>query len=194
MGEAFAWIGRIVEWIGQWIPRWLVCPPTTGFVKYEGFFLPGRLRRFKSPMRITVLGPGLHWYWPATTQIDSYPVVIQQDNLPSQTIETLDHVTITVGGVLTYRVSDLGKLLPNCHNAIKLLQVITLAAIHTVICRMSHEALREEQRRGTLNTKLRNEVKRRTAEFGVEVEDCMLTDLVRSRAIRLIQSSQSDTE
>ena len=59
---------------------------------------------------------------------------------------------------------------------------------------MTHDELRLEQRKRTLNTKLRNAVQRRTLEFGVEVDDCMLTDLVRSRAIRLIQSTQSDTE
>lgn len=192
MSQAFAWIGKIVEWIGQWIPRWQIVPATLAFVKYEGFFLPAWLRRFKGDLRVTPKGPGLFWYWPATTMIDNYPTVLQADNLPSQTFETLDGVTITASGRVSYRISDIAKVLTSNHSPQKTIEVYTLGAIHDVCCRMNLDALKDEQRRGTLKTKLRKATQNLLTPFGVEVDSVALTDLARTRAYRLIQSTQQD--
>jgi regulator of protease activity HflC (stomatin/prohibitin superfamily) len=193
---ALAWIGQIMEWIGRWFPRWSLLDTTEGAVKFEGFFLPQKLRvwcgGYDGAMRTTVLGPGMHWFWPVTTSFQVYPTEYQTDNLPSQTIETADGKTITVSGMITYRITDLGKLLPRTHSALKLVQVLTLAAVHATMCKFTFEQLSVEQRKGTLNTKLRNAAQKPLEEFGVKVEDCMLTDLTRSKVFRLIQSTQQD--
>lgn len=192
MDAALGWIGQLIEWVGRFFPRWTVLDKTQGAVKSEGFFLPARFRKFKDDVRVTVLGPGLHWWWPATTVMEAYPIAFQTDNLPSQTIETTDNISVTVGGMISYRVSDLGKLLPRCHSAVKAIQTVTLPAIHQIVCRMTWQQLKEEQRKGTLNTKLRNATQKRLAEFGIEVDEVALTDLVKARAYRLIQSTQVD--
>jgi regulator of protease activity HflC (stomatin/prohibitin superfamily) len=193
MQAAFEWIGKIADWIGQWIPRWQMVNSTHAYVKYEGFFLPSRWRRFKDDIRVTRCDPGIFWWWPATTNIDHYPTVYQSDNLPSQTFETEDGVSITVGAIVSYTVTDVVTLLTGNQNAVKTIEVESLAAIHQVCCRMKYAELREEQRRRTLGTKLRNEAQRGLDRWGVKVEDCRLTDLTRTKALRLIQSTQSDT-
>lgn len=194
MEGALAWIGKIAEWIGQWFPRWTVLDRTQGAVKSEGFFLPTRLRRFKDDVRVTALAPGLHWWWPATTAFELYPTSFQTDNLPSQTMETNDDTTITVGGMITYTVVDIEKLLTQTHSGQKMIQAKTLAAIHKVCCKMTWDQLKKEQREGTLDTKLRNACQRPLTMFGVKVEDCQLTDLAKTRVYRLIQSTQQDNE
>lgn len=190
--SALGWIGQIAGWIEQWIPHWFICPPNRGYVKFEGFFLPRRLRRCKEPMRLTFCGAGLHWYWPATTSIDHYPIAFQTDNLPSQSFETEDGFSITVGGSVSYTIPDLVKLFSSSYGPEKTIAVHTLTAIHRVCCSMKLEKLKEEQRRGTLNTKLRLAAQKSLTAFGVQVEQCSLTDLTKSRAIRLIQSTQQD--
>lgn len=192
MDSALAWIGQLAEWLGKFFPRFALLTQGEGAVKYEGFFLPARLRRYKEPIRLTVHEPGLHWYWPATSSWQEYPTALQTDNLPSQTMETVDGISIVAGGMISYRVSDLGKLLPHCHSAVKLVQSLVLTSIHETCCSYKWPDLKEAQRRRTLNTKLRNAAKRTLAEFGIEVVDCMLTDLVRTRVYRLIQSTQQD--
>lgn len=192
MGSALDWIGQIASWIGQWIPRWVLLDSTMGAVKFEGFFLPARWRRYKGNMRTTVWGPGIWWFWPATTFVSTYPTAFQTDNLPSQTMETADGVAITVGGMLTYTVDDVAKLLTQTHSGVKMVQVLTLAAVHDVCCNLDWDQLRAEQRRGTLDTKLRNAAQRQLTDFGVRVSKCMLTDLAKTRVYRLIQSTQQD--
>lgn len=114
--------------------------------------------------------------------------------LPSQTFETVDGVSITVGGVVDYTVTDIVAAITQTHSCMKTVQVHTLAAIHEVCCRMTREQLKDEQRRGTLKTKLKNQAQGPLKEFGVQIESCRLTDLTKTRAYRLIQSTQQDTE
>jgi regulator of protease activity HflC (stomatin/prohibitin superfamily) len=177
---ALAWIGQIAEWVGKFFPRRIVMPVNMGGVKYVG------------GDTVVVMGPGIHWYWPWSTSIDTYPTATQTDNLPSQTMETADDVSITVGGMVTYSVHDVAALLSQTHSGFKRIQAMTLAGIHRVCCRMTWSELKNEQRRGTLDTKLRHGVQKDLAAYGVTIEDCQLTDLARTRVYRLIQSTQQD--
>ena len=103
-------------------------------------------------------------------------------------------MSVTVGGMISYKVVDIYKLLTACHNPVMAVRTITLPAIHQVACRMSWSELKIEQQKGTLNTKLRNATQKRLAEFGIAVDSVELTDMTKVRALRLIQSSQSDQE
>lgn len=198
MEGALAWIGQLAEWIGKFFPRWALLDSTEGAVKFTGFLLPRHLRLkfggYDGDLRVTVHGPGIHWYWPTVSSWQAYPTAFQTDDLPSQTVETADGVTITVSGMISYSISDLGKLLPRTHSVVKAVQVLSMTTIHGVVCKMKWEDLREKQRRGTLKTDLRNAARKELAEFGIEIEDCMLTDLVRTRAYRLISSTQADNQ
>lgn len=198
MGAALDWIGWIATWIGRFFPRWMVIEQNQQALKTEGFFLPKTFRvrcgGFNGDVRLTVCYPGLHWWWPATSTFENYPTAFQTDNLPSQTVETADGQSVTVGGMISYRIADVGKLLPYCYSPTKAIQTMTLPAVHNVVCKLKWDDLKDEQRRGTLGTKLRNETKKRLSEFGVDVEGVELTDMVRTRAYRLIQSTQQDEE
>lgn len=192
MESALAWVGQIAQWIGSFFPRWTTLDLTQGAIKTEGFFLPARLRRFKEPARVTACGPGMHWWWPATTKWEEYSVAFQTDNLPSQNIETIDGLGITVGGMIGYRVSDVRLLLTRCCSPTMAVRTVTLPAVHAAICRMRWDDLQDAQRKGTIATRLRNESKKRLAEFGIDVDCVELTDMIRVRAFRLIQSTQQD--
>lgn len=194
MESALAWVGQIAAWIGSFFPRWTTLDLTQGAVKTEGFFLPPRFRRFKDAVRVTACGPGMHWWWPATTKWEEYPVSFQTDNLPSQTVETVDGHGITVGGMISYRVANVLPLLTQCNSPVMVMRTVTLPAIHAVVCKMKWEELQEAQRKGTIVTKLRNETRKRLAEFGIDVDAVELTDMVRVRAFRLIQSTQQDDQ
>lgn len=196
MDSAFAWIGWIFEWLGKFFPRWQVLDTTEGGVKFQGFMLPRRLRvrfgGYDGDMRVTLCEPGLHWWWPATTRLEVYPTARQADNLPTQMMVTTDGKVVAVSGMLVYRVADLLKLFPTTYSAVRLVQDITLTAVHDVCCEMSWETLQSEQRSGKLNTKLKNAVKKQLEEYGIEVIKCMLTDLAPGRIYRMINSTQQD--
>ncbi len=180
MGSALDWIGQIAEWIGKLFPRWLIMPVNMGGVKYVG------------GSKVVALGPGIHWYWPARTLVDTYPTARQTDNLPSQSLMTAEHRVINVGAMVIYEVEDVARLLSSTHSAQRAIQDITLAAIHAVCCEMTLTDLHTEQRRGTLDTKLKNAAKKQLEDYGVRVLKVQLTDLSPSRVLRLVQSTQQD--
>lgn len=197
MERAFDFVGWIASWIAKFFPRWQTVDQNQGAVKYEGFFLPRWLRvccgGFDGDLQVHSLGPGLHWYWPATTNFEVVATALQTDNLPSQTIETRDGQSVTIGAMISYRISDVGKLIPNCYAPMNLIATFAMPAIHKVACSMNWADLKESQRNQTLNTQLRNAVKKKLTAFGVDVESVELTDMTKVRAYRLIQSTQNDT-
>lgn len=180
MEGALAWIGQIAEWIGRFIPRWIILDPRKGGVKFVRGWKVVKLRPFD-------------WYWPVTTEIDTYPIVRQTDNLVTQTFVTSDDITIAVGGMIVYEVDDVVKILTTVHNAVHAIQDIALTAIHDVCCNMTWDQLKNEQRKGTLDTKLRKATEKQLSEYGVKVIKCMLTDLARTRVLKVIQSVNKDS-
>lgn len=181
MGEALAWIGYCVEWFGKFIPRWRVLDTTEGMVK----FVRGK--------KVVVCGPGVHFWWPAVTVTNVYPTARQADRLPTQTMCTTDDKTIIVGGMLVYKVDDLGLLLSTTHSAVAAIKDICLSAVHDVCCSMSWAELKDEQQRGTLDTKLKNAAQKQLTEYGVKVVKLMLTDLAPCRVLKLSQSNEENT-
>lgn len=181
MESAFAWLGRLVEWVGQFFPRWIVLDTTQGAVKF--------VRGFK----VVPLKPGIHWYWPATTTIAQYPTARQADDLRTQTFVTTDDKVIAVGGMVIYEVTDIEPLLAHTYKPAQTVTDIALTAIHDVCCKLSWDEIKKEQRKGTLDTKLRRETQKQLEPYGVRVLKTMLTDLSPTKVYKLIQSTSNDS-
>lgn len=178
--QAFGWVGQLVEWFGQFFPRWIILDTTEGAVKF---------RKGHDPVS---LGSGIHWYWPATTKLTEYPTAFQADRLQAQTIVTTDDRTIIVAGMISYEVVDILPLVAHTHSAITTIKNLALTAVHDVCCKMSWEELKAEQRKGTLDTKLRNAAKKMLEPVGVKVEDLVLVDLAPARVLKLLQSTSQE--
>lgn len=180
MDSALAWIGRIAEWIGQWVPRWAILDATQGAIKYVG----GK--------RIVVCGPGVHFWWPARTTFVEYPTARQTDRLETQTMESKDGKTFIAGGTLTYQVEDLALLVPCTHSPATAVIDIAMTALHDVLCSYDWSDLQTRQRKRTLKTELRNEAQRSLTELGVRVITLKLNTLARARVVKVSQSTSSE--
>jgi regulator of protease activity HflC (stomatin/prohibitin superfamily) len=196
MESAFAWIGKIADWIGQWIPRRSILDTTEGAIKYTGFFLPRRLRvalgGFDGEIEVKVCKAGIHWYWPAASTWVVYPTAKQTDRLETQTMESKDGKTFLVGGTLTYQVTDLALLVPQNHSPVTATIDIAMLAIHDVCCSLDWTELQEEQRKGTLKTKLKNAAQRDLEDIGIKVIRLKLNSLARCRVLKISQSTSSE--
>lgn len=179
MDSALAWIGQIANWLGTFIPRWTIYDTTEGGVK----FVCGK--------KAVGLGPGIHWYWPVTTTIVNYPTARQADDLRSQTMMTLDDRVIVVGGMIVYEVTDVLTLLSTSHSAATTIKDLALTAVHDVCCNLSLSDLMSENRKGTLDTKLRNSAQKVLTPYGVRVLKLMLIELAPCRVLKLIQTTSS---
>jgi regulator of protease activity HflC (stomatin/prohibitin superfamily) len=177
---AFDWISSFIEWFGKFFPRWVILDTTEGAVK----FVRGK--------KAIALAAGIHWYWPIMTKMQGYPTAFQADRLPSQTITTTDDKVIIVGSMISYTVDDILPLVATTHSAATTVSNLALSAVHDTCCRMSWEELKVEQRKGTLDTKLRNMAQRRLAKYGVKIDELVLIDLAPTRVLKLLQSTSQE--
>lgn len=180
MGDAFAWVGQIVTWFGAFVPRWVIIDTTYGAVK----FVKGK--------KVVPLGPGIHWYWPATTLLQQYPTARQADDLRSQTLVTTDDKTIIVSGMIVYTVDDIAALLANTYQASQTVKDIALTVIHDVCCQLSWDELKAQQRSGALDKAMKEEARKALSPYGVRVLKAMLTDLAPARVLKLLQTTTAD--
>lgn len=177
---AFEWLSALVEWFGKWVPNYRIVKATEGAIKFKG----GKT--------VIALAPGVHWFWPARSEIEILARLRQADDLRSQTIVTADDKVVVVSGMVIYEVDDMLKFAGHTYDGPMTTKEIVLTSIHDVCCKMTWNDLKTEQQKGTLDTKLKNEAKRQLDDYGVKVLKVMLTDLAPGRVLRLIQSTSTD--
>ena len=180
LDSALGWVGQVADWFGAFVPRWYILDVTEGAIKY----VKGE-PRYVEPGRVM-------WWWPATTKYVLYPVVRQTDRLETQTMVSRDGKTFVVSATITYSVSDLMLLIPTCHNPVTTIAELSMTAIHDVCADMEWSVLQDEQRRGTLKTKLRNAAQRQLKDYGVLVLELRLNSLATARVIRLLHTTGSE--
>lgn len=180
MGGALAWISEIVNWIGQFVPRWIILDTTKAGVK------------FVRGSKVVPLGPGWHLYWPLTTIIHTYPTARQATDLRGQVFVTSDDKAIIVGGLIVYEIKDVEAILARTFDPDDTIKDISLSAIHDVCCQKTWAELREGQRSGSLDRELRREAKKELDRYGVLVLKMTLTDLAPCRVLRLVSSSSTN--
>ncbi len=185
MEAAFAWIGKIMSAVGQWIPQRTVVPTTHGWIKWVGGFW--------SEMRVESGKAGVVWSWPLTTEMVVYPVVRQTTPLPSQIITTKDERTIAVSGMLVYEVGDIEKLLAHTYDADDTVKDIAQSALLDVLGKLEWPFIRDQQGR-KLDTALRNVAKRDLEDYGIHVLKFSLTTVAPCRVHRLISSQFAEGE
>jgi regulator of protease activity HflC (stomatin/prohibitin superfamily) len=180
VGAAFEWIGLIAQWIGAFIPRWVILDSTEAAVKY----VKGRPKLCQSGQ--------VHFYWPVTTLWQTYPTARQTDRLESQTMETTDGKAFIIAGTITYQVVDLMALLTTTHNAMTNTQELAASAVHDVCCEYSWAELQDKQKRGVLKTELKNEAQKQLRDYGVQVLKLQITSMARARVYKISQSTSSE--
>jgi regulator of protease activity HflC (stomatin/prohibitin superfamily) len=180
MDAAFAWLSDLVSWLGQFFPRWTILKTTHGGVK------------FVRGSRVVKCGPGIHWYWPATTVFEEHPTARQSVNLKSQTITTLDGKTVIVGGLIVFEIHDIEAILAHTWDPDETIADITLGAIHDVCSARAWSDIQEQQRSGLLDRDLRREARKVLDTYGVRVLRLTLTDLAQARVLKIVQATTSD--
>jgi len=171
MEAAFAWIGKLAEFFGALFPRLLIVKSSHRTVKY----VRGKNR--------VLLEPGVHFYWPVVTEIESCAVVRQVLVLKTHVLETEDGVTVVVGGLVVYEIDDAETFLADNENAYDTIDDVATAAIRKVVISSKLDELR--QGRAKLDARLTREIQKLLRDFGVTVEYARLTDFARVRAYHL---------
>ncbi len=184
MESAFAWIGRIVEWFGQFFPRREIITTAEGWIKWVG------------GDKVMTGGAGIVWYWPVQTVFKKVNVVRDSINCNAQTLTLPSGDTVLVEAVVIYRISDLAKLAATTEPFSTIADETMGAVLYALESYESWEAIREAskrrkgQRDSDFNRKLKEEVQRALATYGVDVLAVNLQNKAKCRVLKLVNSQE----
>ncbi|MCI0673398.1 MAG: SPFH domain-containing protein [Myxococcaceae bacterium] len=171
MQSALGWLGELAGWFAQWVPRLMHVRATEAGVR----FIRGKAPR--------PLPPGLHLYWPITTEVESIATVRQVMALDSQVAVTRDGHTVVAGGLVVYRIVDAVKFLAENYDAHDSVKDVAQAAVRQAVLAKEFQELRAG--RAAVENKLTAEVQKVLVDFGVEVEYVRLADLAGAQVLCL---------
>ena len=177
MDSALAWVSELVNWFGRWVPRVFQVRISERAIKY----VRGRA---------VVCEPGLHVYWPMTSETDQIFVTRQVIKLRSQALVTKDSVTVEVGAFLVYSIGDIYKYLVENYEAKDSASVIALGAVRRAVAMRTFEQLREG--RADIDNTLAAQARLRLQSLGIEVESLEITDLAETVAVSVFGRGQRD--
>jgi len=136
------------------------------------------------------VGPGIHWWWPVTTELTVYPVARQANDLRSQTLETEDGITVVASSVIVYEVHDIKALIAYTYDPDNTIMEVALATVQDVLTRLTWKEASTMKRR-ILNTALKNNAQKVLEPYGVTVLNMNLTDLARCQVLKVLTDSQA---
>ena len=126
MESAFAWLGQLVETLYRFIPHILIIRATHGGVSW----VRGK--------HIKLLAPGLHLWWPLTTEVEVIVTARQTLAIPDQVMATKDGKKVVVKTLVVYKIPDpvraIGKLnwdVDTTINDLTQSAVVRVVATHT---------------------------------------------------------------
>lgn len=178
--SAFGWIGQIIEWFGQFIPRLLILDTTQGGVK------------FRRGNEITELKPGVHVYWPIITIIKVFPVARQTIDLTAQTFETKDGKAVQVSGMIRYSVTDVVALLTETFDPDNTIRDTGMSVLHDILIQYTWNEIREGMINGVLPKELVKEVQKELKPYGVKVQKVGIKDMVGTTVYKVALEQSTD--
>lgn len=136
-----------------------------------------RLRWGKNP---TELKPGPHLVFPfEIDHVEAFVVKPEWNATTAIHVTTKDGKTITVGPILEYRITDVVKWRYEVNEAASNLQGIVRFCTADVLTDCDWD----ECMKKPIWTKIKNKVKEKTKDLGIEIDDFGLIDLAISRII-----------
>jgi len=185
MEAAFAWIGDIIQWFGQWFPRWAIVDTTQGWIKWVG---GSKVRTGKH---------GIVWWWPARTKLLILPIVRDSINCKSQTITLQSGETIFIELVVIYEIGDIEKLAANTAEPIATIADLTMGAGLYVVegyeswGEMQKQSIRQPRARDSeFYRALKIEVQKALEPYGVTVLNVFLQNKAKCRVLKLVNSQE----
>ena len=174
---ALDWIGHIAETLIRCFPHLKIVKATQGGLK---------MRRGNE---LTVVGPGLHWWWPLITTLDVITTVRDTLDLNGQTLVTKDGKSILASGMVMYSIKDVEKLLTSSPDYTSTICDVCMNCIHDIFIKYEWEQLKAGILDGSIGKELKRSAQAELGEFGIKVISLGLKDLAPVRVLKVVQDS-----
>lgn len=138
---------------------------------------------------IKALGPGLHFWWPITTEVEVIVTARQTLAIPDQVMATKDGKKVVVKTLVVYRVPDvvqaIGKLNWDVDTTIN---DLTQSAVVRVVATHTYDEIMHGIADESLTKTLTKETRRELRQFGVHITRAKLVDFAECRVFKLMTS------
>ena len=132
-----------------------------------------------------LLLPGFHWHWPlGVDQVLTDNVVPTTDSLDPQSLTTKDGLSIVLSGIVTWQIDDIEKVLLQVEDADGVLTDTACGVIARAVAQSTWQQITDP----TFPDRLTRRVQTLAAKYGIGVLRVQISDLSRSRSLRLWQS------
>lgn len=182
MESAFAWLNQLFQAIFQFFPRILVVRATHGAVKW----VCGK--------KIVALEPGLHIWWPLTTEVEVIVTARQTLAIPDQVMTTKDGRKVSVKTLVVYRIPDVVRAIGKVNwDVDTTINDLTQSAVIRVIATHTYDEVMHGIADETITKTLTHETRRELRQFGVHISRCKLVDFAECKVFKLL-TSQADRQ
>ena len=177
---ALAWISWIVQWVGQFIPKWEVLDPTLGWVKF-------RRGRLHSSGR-----GGILLWWPVLTKVEVVSVAEQTLKLEPLSLTTTDGKDVTVRGVIVYDYTNVELMNTTVVDPDDSVRDKALMVIAQSVSQRTKQQLLDDVVAKRLDAEMRKRAQALLKPYGVRVLRLGLVELTSARPYRVIQGGGVD--
>jgi regulator of protease activity HflC (stomatin/prohibitin superfamily) len=143
------------------------------------------VRKKRSWCNTIALGPGIHWYWPKTTEVEVLPVERQTLDLPVQTLSTADLQSVAIRAEVIFVVVDIRLAVCKTFDFQQTIQDVAQLAVVDVVASKSYEELSAAVRNTTIVEELTQVLRNELQSYGVGVERAFLADFAKCTTIRV---------
>jgi regulator of protease activity HflC (stomatin/prohibitin superfamily) len=168
------WLANLIERLFSFIPRFFFVEPDEGGIRTT-------LGKY-----VKVCASGWYIHWPLIQSVRKTVVVQQLADLKNQSIRTKDGVNIVVSGGIQYVVEDVKKVLLNVHDYDKGIQI---KALDIIAQYAKDKTLNECQDFEALKKQIKQGLASNVWQWGIKIQDILITDLVEGRSIRILSDS-----
>jgi len=172
--QALDWIGKIIEWVGSFIPRLLHIKLTHGGVMFT------RAEAKK-------IGPGMHVYIPFWSSPETYPVTRQTLNMPSQVLTTHDMKSILIDVAVVYKIGDIYKALVDTYDLEATIRDVSQGTVKESVSSYTFQQINESQ--NNLDTDITEQIREALESYGIYVIKAFITDFSIVRVFRIAQNT-----
>ena len=181
MDAAFAWLNTLIQTFYRFIPHVLIVRATHGGEVGLG-------------NRIKPLPPGLHVYWPLTTEVEVIVTARQTLAIPDQVLTTKDGKKVVVKTLVVYKIRDVVHAIGRVNwDVDTTVNDLTQSAVVRVVATHTYDEIMKGIADESMTTTLTREVRKELRQFGVHVVRSKLVDFAECRVFKLMTSQADKT-
>ncbi len=164
-------LNRIFEAIRKLVPAiFLISPDEAGV-------------RVTLGTRVKVMDPGFYFFWPIIQKIIYATVTTQVKDLRSQSIPSKGGRDLILSGAVKYKIVDIQKAVLEVQDYDRSLEALSLGVLLAVASTMTEDELIDTEH---LGDEILRKIREEAAGWGLKLQKVYITDLGRTRNIRLL--------